>query len=54
MSGPAQLQQRDTPAGLDDEDRDAPVVDRHPQPAAGVKLESATHEVSEIFIIIRF
>ena len=47
VARPAQLEQRHAAAGFDQQHRDAAVVDRHPQPAAGVKLESSTHEVSE-------
>ena len=48
MPRPAQLQQRHAAAGFDQQHRDAAVVDRHPQPAAGVELERAAHEVSAI------
>ena len=46
VARPAQLEQRHAAAGFDQQHRDAAVVDRHPQPAAGVELERAAHEVS--------
>merc|ERR1719370_2262859 len=47
VSRPAQLQERDPATGLDDEDRDAAVMNSHPQPGPGVQLESAAHEISD-------